>query len=170
MNLDFGTLSIVTVFVTALLGALLVFAGLQNHNMRAPVWWGAAQITGAIGLGLVTARSAVPDFVSIDIANALMLLAYGMTWAGARIFDGRKVLPLVVVFAPVVWLFACHIPVFEHDINLRVVVVSAMMAMLVAATAEEFWRGLDEPLMSRWPTVIVLLAYAAVLLARIPAT
>jgi diguanylate cyclase (GGDEF)-like protein len=170
MNLDFGTLSVVTVFVTALLGVLLVFAGLQNHNMRAPVWWGAAQITGAIGLGLVTARSAVPDFVSIDIANALMLLAYGMTWAGARIFDGRKVLPLVVVFAPVVWLFACHIPVFEHDINLRVVVVSAMMAMLVAATAEEFWRGRDEPLMSRWPTVIVLLAYAAVLLARIPAT
>jgi diguanylate cyclase (GGDEF)-like protein len=170
MNLDFGTLSVVTVFVTALLGALLVFAGLQNHNMRAPVWWGAAQIIGAIGLGLVTARSAVPDFVSIDIANALMLLAYGMTWAGARMFDGRKVLPLVVVFAPVVWLFACHIPVFEHDINLRVVVVSAMMAMLVAATAEEFWRGRDEQLMSRWPTVIVLLAYAAVLLARIPAT
>jgi diguanylate cyclase (GGDEF)-like protein len=69
-----------------------------------------------------------------------------------------------------VWLFACHIPVFEHDINLRVVIVSGMMAMLVAATAEEFWRGRDEPLMSRWPTVIVLLAYAAVLLARIPAT
>jgi diguanylate cyclase (GGDEF)-like protein len=170
MNLDFGTLSVVTVFVTALLGALLVFAGLQNHNMRAPVWWGGAQIIGAIGLGLVTARGAVPDFVSIDIANALMLLAYGMTWAGARIFDGRKVLPLVVVFAPAVWLFACEIPVFEQDINLRVVIVSAMMAMLVAATAEEFWRGRDEPLMSRWPTVIVLLAYAAVLLARIPAT
>jgi diguanylate cyclase (GGDEF)-like protein len=170
MNLDFGTLSVVTVFVTALLGALLVFAGLQNSNIRAPTWWGAAQIVGAVGLGLATSRGSVPDFVSSDIANALLLLAYGLTWAGARIFDGRKVLPLVVVFAPVVWLFACHIPVFEHDVNLRVVVVSAMMAMLVAATAEELWRGRDEPLMSRWPTVIVLLAYAAVLLARIPAT
>ena len=170
MNLDFGTLSVVTVFITALLGALLAFAGLQNSNIRAPMWWGAAQIIGAIGLGLATSRGAVPDFVSSGIANALLLLAYGLTWAGARIFDGRKVLPLVVVFAPVVWLFACHIPVFEHDINLRVVVVSAMMAMLVVATAEEFWRGRDEPLMSRWPTVVVLLAYAGVLLARIPAT
>jgi diguanylate cyclase (GGDEF)-like protein len=37
-------------------------------------------------------------------------------------------------------------------------------------TAEEFWRGRDEPLMSRWPSVIVLLAYAAVLLARVPAS
>ncbi len=170
MHLDIGTLSVVTVFVTALLGALLVFAGLQNRSIRAPMWWGAAQIVGATGLALATSRGAVPDFVSIDIANALVLLAYGLTWAGARNFDGRKVLPLVVVFAPVVWLLACRIPAFENDVNLRIVVVSAMLAMLAAATAEEFWRGRDEPLMSRWPTVIVLLAYAAALLARIPAT
>ncbi|MBI4365600.1 MAG: GGDEF domain-containing protein [Deltaproteobacteria bacterium] len=50
------------------------------------------------------------------------------------------------------------------------VLVSALMAMLAAVTAEEFWRGRSEPLMSRWPTVCALLAYAAALLARIPAT
>ena len=43
------------------------------------------------------------------------------------------------------------------------------MAMLAAVTAEEFWRGRAEPLMSRWPTVCALLAYAAAMLARIPA-
>ena len=170
MHLDVGTLSVVTVFVTALLGALLVFAGLQNRTIRAPMWWGAAQIIGATGLALVTSRGIIPDFVSVDIANALILLAYGLTWAGARNFDGRKVLPIVVVFAPILWLLACRIPAFAHDTNLRVVVISAMMAMLAAATAEELWRGRDEPLMSRWPTVIVLLAYSAALLARIPAT
>jgi diguanylate cyclase (GGDEF)-like protein len=170
MHLDVGTLSVVTVFVTALLGALLVFAGLQNRSIRAPMWWGAAQIIGAVGLALASSHGSVPDFLSIDIANALVLLAYGLTWAGARIFDGRKVLPLVVVFAPAVWLLACRTPVFANDLNLGVVVVSSMMAMLAAATAEELWRGRDEPLMSRWPTVIVLLAYAAALLARIPAT
>jgi diguanylate cyclase (GGDEF)-like protein len=170
MHLDVGTLSVVTVFVTALLGALLVFAGLQNRTIRAPMWWGASQIVCAIGLALATSRGAVPDFVSIDIANALVLLAYGLTWAGARNFDGRKVLPIVVVFAPILWLLVCRIPAFVDDVNLRVVVVSATMAMLAAATAEELWRGRDEPLMSRWPTVIVLLAYAGALLARIPAT
>jgi diguanylate cyclase (GGDEF)-like protein len=170
MHLDVGTLSVVTVFVTALLGALLVFAGLQNRSIRSPMWWGAAQIVGAIGLGLVSSRGTVPDFVSIDIANALVLLGYGLTWAGARIFDGRKVQPLVVVFAPILWLLACRIPAFAEDASLRVVVLSAMLAMLAAATAEEFWRGREEPLMSRWPTVVVLFAYAAALLARIPAT
>jgi diguanylate cyclase (GGDEF)-like protein len=170
MHLDVATLSVVTVFVTALLGALLVFAGVQNRSIRAPMWWGAAQIIGAVGLALVSSRGMVPDFVSTDVANALVLLAYGLIWAGARIFDGRKVLPLVVVFAPVIWLLVCRIPVFADDFNLRVLVVSALTAMLAAATAEEFWRGRDEPLMSRWPTVIVLLAFAATLLARIPAT
>jgi hypothetical protein len=42
MSLDVETLSVVTVFVTALVGALLVFAGLQNRSIRAPVWWGSA--------------------------------------------------------------------------------------------------------------------------------
>jgi hypothetical protein len=49
MNLDVGTLSVVTVFVTALLGALLVFAGLQNRTIRAPMWWGARRSSAPSG-------------------------------------------------------------------------------------------------------------------------
>jgi diguanylate cyclase (GGDEF)-like protein len=170
MHLDIATLSVVTVFVTALLGALLVFAGVQNRSIRAPMWWGVAQIVAAAGLGLATPTGAVPDWLSIDLANALLLLGYGLIWAGARIFDGRKVLPLVVGFAPAVWLLAARIPAFERDPSLQVMIVSALTAILAAATAEEFWRGRSEPLLSRWPTIIVLLAFAATLLARIAAT
>src|SRR3954464_14236188 len=107
MHLDVQTLSVVTVFVTALLGALLVFAGLQNRSIRAPMWWGASYIVGAAGLRFVASPGAVSDFISIDLANALVLLGYGLIWAGARLFDGRKVQPLVVVFAPALWLLAC---------------------------------------------------------------
>jgi diguanylate cyclase (GGDEF)-like protein len=168
MHLDVATLSVVTVFVTALLGTLLLSAGLQNRSIRAPLWWGAAYILGAMGLGLLAGRGKLPDFLSIDIANALMLLGYGLTWAGARLFDGRKVPPLIVVFAPILWLLACRIPLFANEINLRIVIGSSMLAMLALATAEELWRGRAEPLMSRWPAVIVLIAYAGALLARIP--
>jgi diguanylate cyclase (GGDEF)-like protein len=170
MHLDVQTLSVVTVFVTALLGALLVFAGLQNRSIRAPMWWGAAHIVGASGLGLMTSGGAVPDFFTVDLANALVLLGYGLTWTGARVFDSRPVRPLLVLLAPAIWIALCRLPSFAADPNLRVVVVSTMLATLALLTAEEFWRGRDEPLMSRWPSVIVLLAYAAVLLARVPAT
>jgi diguanylate cyclase (GGDEF)-like protein len=170
MHLDIGTLAVVTVFVMALLGALLVFAGVQNRAIRAPVWWGAAYILGAAGLGLLATRGTLPDFLSIDIANALVLLGYGLTWSGARLFDGRKIRPLLVLLAPTLWLLACRIPFFAADvgINLRIVVGSTMLSLLTAATAHEFWRGRDEPLLSRWPAVIVLLAYGGMLLARIP--
>jgi diguanylate cyclase (GGDEF)-like protein len=170
MHLDVQTLSVVTVFITALLGALLVFAGLQNRSIRAPMWWGAAHIVNACGLGLLTSHGAAPEFVTNDIANAMVLLGYGLTWSGARVFDGRKVHPLHLLLAPAIWLVLCRIPAFAASPSLEVIVVSPMLALLALRAAEEFWRGRDEPLMSRWPTVIVLLAYAAVLLARVPAT
>jgi len=170
MHLDVQTLSVVTVFITALLGALLVFAGLQNRSIRAPMWWGAAHIVNATGLGLLTSRGAAPDFVTVDLANALVLLGYGLTWTGARLFDGRPIRPHLVLLAPVAWLLICRIPGFAAGGNIGTAIVSTVLAMLALLTAEEFWRGRDEPLMSRWPSVIVLLAYAAVLLARVPAT
>ena len=170
MHLDLQTLSVVTVFVTALLGALLVFAGLQNRTIRAPMWWGAAHVVNASGLALLTSRGAAPDFVTIDLANALVLLGYGLTWTGARVFDGRDIYAVRVLIAPAVWLILCRMPLFAANADLGVIAVSTMLALLALLSAEELWRGRDEPLMSRWPSVIVLLAYAAVLLARVPAT
>ena len=73
MQLDLQTLSVVTVFVTALLGALLVFAGLQNRAVRAPMMWGASYIVSAVGLALITTHGVAPDWVSINLANALVL-------------------------------------------------------------------------------------------------
>jgi diguanylate cyclase (GGDEF)-like protein len=170
MHLDVQTLSVVTVFITALLGALLVFAGLQNRTIRAPMWWGSAHIVNAIGLGLLTSRGAASDFVTIDIANACVLLGYGLTWTGARVFDGRAIRPPLVLLAPAAWMLLCLVPGFVVSPNLRIVVISTTLALFALMTAEEFWRGRDEPLMSRWPSIVVLLAYAAALLARVPAS
>jgi diguanylate cyclase (GGDEF)-like protein len=170
MHLDVQTLSVVTVFITALLGALLVFAGLQNRSIRAPMWWGAAHIVNASGLGLLSSHGAAPDFITNDVANAMVLLGYGLTWSGCRVFDGGKVNPWLVLLAPAIWLVLCRIPAFAANADFKVVVVSTMLAVLALRAAEELWRGRGEPLMSRWPMVIVLLAYAAVLLARVPAT
>ncbi len=168
MHLDPPTISIVTVFVAALLGALLVFGGLQNRGVRAPMWWGAAHIINAGGFALLTLRGAVPNFVSIDVANALVLLGYGLTWTGARVFDARPIrLPLVLLW-PLTWMLLCRIPAFADDAAARIIVGSTLLTLLVLLTAEEFWRGRSEPLMSRWPIIVVLLAHAAVLVVRVP--
>jgi diguanylate cyclase (GGDEF)-like protein len=169
MRIDLQTLSVVTVFVTALLGALLVFAGLQNRSIRAPMWWGAAHIVNAGGLALLTSRGAAPDFVTIDVAGALLFLGHGLTWIGARVFDGRPVRAFAALLAPALWMALCQVPAFIDSANVRLGVASTALAVLALLTAREFWRGRAEPLMSRWPSIIVLLAYAAVMLARVPA-
>src|SRR3974390_502954 len=102
MHLDVRTLSVVTVFITALLGALLVFAGLQNRSIRAPMWWGAAHIVKASGIGLSSSRGTVPEFITSDLGNALILLGFGLTWAGTRIFDGHNVNPWLLFVAPAI--------------------------------------------------------------------
>ena len=168
MHLDLPTLSIVTVFVAALLGALLVFGGLQNRSVRAPMWWGAAHIINAGGFALLTSRGSLPAFLSIDVANALALLGYGLTWTGARVFDGRPIRTPLVLLWPLVWLLLCRIPAFADDAAARIIVGSTLLALLVLLTAEEFWRGRGEPLMSRWPIIFVLLAHAVILMVRVP--
>lgn len=172
MLLDIQTLSIVTVFVTVLLGCLLVFAGWQNRAMREPILWGAGFMVGGLGLGLVCLRGVIPNWLSIEVGNSLGLAAYAMLWAGARQFDRRPVRPvLLTMAAPIaIWLIACATPVFANDIQLRVVLMSALTGLLTLASAQEIWRGRAEPLMSRWPTLWVLIAYAGILLVRILAT
>ena len=36
----------------------------------------------------------VSEAISIDLANSLLLLSFAITWSGARVFDGRPVLPM----------------------------------------------------------------------------
>jgi len=172
MSLDVETLSVVTVFVTALVGALLVFAGLQNRSIRAPVWWGAAHIVNATGLALGLALSRGPasaaDFVTSDLGNTLILMGYGLTLSGARVFDGRKNRLASVALAPALWLILCLVPGFADNAELKFTVISVLLALLALRTALELWRGRDEALMSRWPCVVVLLAQACVLTGRVP--
>ncbi len=170
MRLDIPTLAVVTVFVTALLGGLLLFAGTQNRAMRAPTVWGLSFLLGATGLGLVIVRDRVPDWLSIECANALVLAGMSLIWTGARLFDRRTVRLAHIVAVPTLWFAACLLPVVGRDINARTMLCSVLAATLSVLTARELWRGRGEPLLSRWPTVLTLLGYATAMLARIPAT
>jgi len=170
MRLDIPTLAVVTVFVTALLGGLLLFAGLQNRAVRAPRVWGMAFLLAAVGMALVIVRGQVPDWLTIQVANALVLGGIGLVWAGARLFDGRPPHYMMATIAPAIWIVACAIPAIGSDINARTVIASGLAATLAFATAREIWRGRAEPLLSRWPAVVTLIVYGVAMVGRIPLT
>src|SRR3954447_16760 len=83
MNLDVNTLFLVTIYVEAILGLLLLFAWVQNLNIRALAWWGCSHLMRAASVVLFGMYGSVPDAVSIDLANAILFLSYAAVWTGA---------------------------------------------------------------------------------------
>src|SRR5689334_6313138 len=168
MTLDVHTLFLVTIYVEGILGLLLLFVWAQNMALRAVCWWGFAHVIRLSSIALFGLYGSAPDLLSIDLANALLFTAFAVTWTGARVFDGRSVEPVYLVTGAVLWLLICRLPVLEDNIDARSLIASGIIGGYTWLTAYEFWRGRDEPLVSRWPAVFMLFAYGALFLLRTP--
>ena len=67
MNLDVNTLFVVAIYVEALLGLLLLFAWVQNTQIRAVAWWGCAHLMRSGSIALFGMYGSVSDLISIDL-------------------------------------------------------------------------------------------------------
>jgi diguanylate cyclase (GGDEF)-like protein len=168
MMLDVNTLYTVTILVMALLGLLLILVWLQNRGMRALAWWGAAYLVGGMSVWLLGSHGSLSDLLSIDLANALLFVACGLTWSGARLFDGRGIKPVAMLIGTFMWVGACQIPSFMASLDARVILSSLIISGYTMVIAFEFWRGRAEPLGSRWPAIVVLGAHSALFMLRVP--
>lgn len=168
MTLDVQTLFLVTIYVETVLGLLLLFVWAQNIAIGAVAWWGCAHLLRASSVALYGLYGEVPDFVSIDLANAVLLTTYALTWTGARVFDGRAPRPMGLLAGAIVWSLVSRMPGFADWLDGRILVISAIIATYTWLTAYEFWRGRGEPLVSRWPAVFLLFAHGALFLLRTP--
>ena len=168
MKLDVNTLFMVTIYVEAILGLLLLFAWAQNMAIRAVAWWGFAHLIRAASVVLFGMYGSAPELVTIDLANALLFTAFAVTWTGARVFDGRPVEPVYMVTGAVLWLLVCRLPVLADAIDTRAMIASGIITAYTWLTAYEFWRGRGEALVSRWPAIFMLFAHGALFLLRTP--
>jgi diguanylate cyclase (GGDEF)-like protein len=168
MNLDVNTLFMVTIYVEAILGLLLLFAWAQNTQIRAVCWWGFAHLIRAGSVVLFGMYGTAPDLITIDLANALLFTAFAVTWTGARVFDGRPVEPVYLVTGAVIWLLVCRLPVLADAVDTRSLIASGIITAYTWLTAYEFWRGRSEQLVSRWPAIFMLFAHGSLFLLRTP--
>ena len=168
MNLDVNTLFVVTIYVEAILGLLLLFVWVQNFSIYAVAWWGFADLMRALSVVLFGLHGSIPDVISIDLANAILFSSFAMTWTGARLFDGRRPRPLGLIAGAAIWLVFCRIPGLMELTDLRVLLSSSIVAAYTWLTAYEFWRGRSEPLVSRWPAIFMLFAHGSLFLLRTP--
>jgi diguanylate cyclase (GGDEF)-like protein len=168
MNLDVNTLFLVTIYVEAILGLLLLFAWVQNTAIYAVAWWGFADLMRAASIMLFGKYGSVSDLISIDLANVILFTAFAVTWTGARVFDHRKPRWILLFSGAALWLVLYRIPAVQNSWDLRMLISSGIITAYTWATAYEFWRGRSEPLVSRWPAIFMFFAHGALYLLRTP--
>jgi hypothetical protein len=168
MSLDVNTLFLITIYVEAMLGLLLLFAWVQNSAITAVAWWGSAHLLRASSVVLFGMYGTAPEWITIDLSNAILFTAFAVTWTGARVFDGRPPSIIGLFGGAVLWLAICRIPVIAHSLEARILISSFIITGYTWMAAYEFWRGRSEPLVSRWPAIFMLFAHGALFLLRTP--
>ena len=129
---------------------------------------GFAHLLRAASVALFGLYGSVSDLISIDLANALLFTAFGLTYIGARIFDHRRPRLILLFGGAIVWLALSCLPGFAGSFSARVLLSSGIVTAYTWATAYEFWRGRAEPLVSRWPAIFLLFAHGVLYLLRTP--
>ncbi|HZQ11514.1 MAG TPA: GGDEF domain-containing protein [Pseudolabrys sp.] len=161
--LDGPTLAFVTVCIVALLGLFLVLAWLQQRDMRALAWWGAAYLIGASSLALWAAPH---QWIHLprEVPFAMIFVACGMVWNGVRLFRGRPLLPVGAFAGAAVWLLLCQLPLFAEGTMPRAVLGILVVAAYTFSIAFELWRERRKSVHSRIAQIVVPCLHAAIFL------
>ena len=160
-SLDVGTLVVIAICVTLLLGLFLLFAWPQER-MPALGWWGSAYLVGgASGLLWRLGDSCAPAVPS-NVATALLFVAVGMIWSAARVFHGRAVHWSAMLYGAAFWLAASFSPAFTASAASRIVVCALIVAAYTFLTASELRRERRKSLIRRWPAAFVPMLHGAI--------
>jgi diguanylate cyclase (GGDEF)-like protein len=165
MSLDTPTLCLIATLVAAMLGAMLLYFGRQEH-IRALNWWGAAYILGAVSVAIWTLASSILGETLSLAFNAVGFVACGMMWNAARVFHGRKPSWAGLFLGAIAWV-AAVVTVAPDAVALRMTLGAAIVAIYAGLTAGELWSERRKTLQKRWPAIIVPLLHGFVLMLPI---
>src|ERR1700692_1186259 len=163
MSLDIGTLFVIAICVTSLLGLFLLFAGWQD-GITALAWWGTAYLIGGFSGVLWRLGDLISPPVPSSLPDVMLFIAVGMVWSAARLFHGRPVRWGSMCLGAVVWLAFCSSSAFVTTETSRLVVGSVIVATYTFLTAIELWRERRKSLIRRWPAIFVPMLHGVVFL------
>lgn len=166
MQLDSFTVLVSSCVAMVFLGLALLYFWNLDRASKWLLWWSVPFIIGGSAIIAYMRPDWEGDFRTIAFGNAVRITAICLLWQGARVFEGRRPLVLVVLLTPAIWIALCLYPPFLASLASRVAGVSLFNAAFCALAAFEFWRGRAEVLASRAPAMAVLLSFTVFMLFR----
>jgi len=167
LALDLRTLLVIATWMAALLGMFLLLAWIADRKSRALAWWSTAYLIG----GSAVASWVVGDDASMpfakEVPSALLFLALGMIWTGARLFYGRRIRPLALIAGAVIWLIAVRLPIFAEGASGRLVLSAVGISVYTFLTALEIWTDRRARPHPGWQATLVPLLHASVFLCPV---
>jgi diguanylate cyclase (GGDEF)-like protein len=161
--LDIQTLGFIAVCLGVLLGLMLIFAWIQQRNVRALAWWGSAYLVGASSIAFWCTPTPLYE-IPIEWSQTLTFIACGMIWNGVRLFHGRRLLPTAAFSGAIIWLGLCQLPAFAAASNHRVTLSVIIVATYTFCIAFELNRERRKSLYSRTAAILVPFLHAAIFL------
>lgn len=129
------------------------------------VLWAIGAAAGALGTFLAQASDS--HLIGASFAESYMLLAAAFAWQGLRVFDHRRFdLRLAVAGPGLFFLLTASAPVFEQDVNARILLLCLLAALYSALIAgEHVMSEREERLANRRVARLWFSAQAAILVA-----
>ena len=163
LSLDIGTLFVIAICVTSLLGLFLLFAWMQDR-ISALAWWGSAYLIGSISGVMWRLGDAISPPLPASVPNILLFAAVGMIWSAARLFHGRPVLWGPMSVGAAAWLAFSSFPAFAESAGSRLVLSSVIVATYTFLTAAELWRERRKSVIRQWPAIFVPMLHGLIFL------
>ena len=154
------------IFTTLVLAGVLFFSWFFMPEEKAFGYWGFALLLSSIGVSGVAGRSILPPFLSIELANAVLLFAALIAWTGFRSFEGRRPIHLSLVLVPLLWVVLCQFEPFRNSVANRMLVFAGMMGAIFLACLHELWRGRQDRMLARTAAMVIIAVHMALLAAR----
>jgi len=164
MAFDQATLFTVATGITGLLGVFLLVLWIQERSVRALGFWGAAYLMGASAVTLWGTKGALVTLPP-EVPNALLFVACGMIWNGARLFHGRTLKSGGLFAGAAFWFAVMNDPLIAESEHARVVLSSLVIAIYAFLTAYELRRERRRALAVCWLNVAIPMLHGAVFMA-----
>lgn len=167
MSIDLRSLVLMSGLMGLLLAFMTFFLRLSYpRSIRGLGLWAAAPAWVFLSTLLFAGRGIFPDFLSIVVANLVILTGVICYHAGiVRFFGGRPAwslwIALLALMTPPLYWYA----LVEPSYNARLVLVCLVWAGIFLSMAWRIWRQGPATFSARF-TAIVLVVHAAVLLLR----